>query len=197
MSDRGRGRPPGTTHDDIRDVALALILEHGYADTSLASIARAAGISRTTLFAYFPSKRDLIWEAHDERTRDLDRALDDGPMTPVVDVILRGLLVPARYSADEHATLAMRRRIVEQDDGLRAYAALAVQEMTDRLAAEVARRVPEADAWTVDLVTRALAAAASRCTDEWAAAEAPTDALDAHVVEGIRPIVEALRSLLP
>lgn len=197
MSQRGRGRPRGATHDEIRDVALELFLDQGYAKTSLASIARAAGISRTTLFAYFRSKRDLIWEEHDDRDAAIDSALADGPARPVVDVILRGLLVSARYGVDEHPALAARMRVVGRDDELRAFAALAVQASTNRVSEGAARRAPDADPRLVDLVTRALVAAASRCVEEWASQAKPTSDLDVYTSEGIRPVVDALRPLLP
>lgn len=197
MGDRGPGRPPGTTHDEIRDIALGMFRDQGYARTSLASIARAAGISRTTLFAYFRSKRDMIWEEHDQRAAEIETALDDGPARPVVDMILRGLLVSARYGVGEHAVLAARMRVVEQDDELRAFAALAVQDATNRVSEGSARRAPDADPRLVDLVTRALVAAASRCTEEWASQEQPGSDLDAHTSEAIKPIVDALRPLLP
>lgn len=197
MSIRGRGRPPGTTHDQIRDIALGLFLERGYANTSLASIAESAGISRTTLFAYFRSKRDLIWEEHDQRAAEIETALDDGPAHPVVDMILRGLLVSARYGVHEHAVLAARMQVVQQDDQLRAFAALAVEDTTRRVSEGAARRAPDADPRLVDLVTRALVAAASRCTEEWASHEQPASDLDAHTRQGIKPIVDALRPLLP
>jgi len=197
VSIRGPGRPPGTTHDEIRDIALGLFLVRGYAKTSLASIAHAAGISRTTLFSYFPSKRELIWEEHDQRAAEIETAMDDGPARPVVDMIVRGLLVSARYGVDEHAVLAARLRVVEQDDELRAFAALAVKDTTKRVSEGAARRAPNADPRLIDLVTRALVAAASQCTEEWASQEQPTSNLDVHTSHGIRVIVDALRPLLP
>lgn len=197
MAQRSRGRPAVTTHDQIRDAALKLFLDRGYAATSLAAIAGVAGISRTTLFAYFRSKRDLIWEDHDRRAADVNEAMVSGPSRPLVDLIVRGLLVSAGYGVEDHATLARRMQVVAQDDELRAYAALTVQEMTNRVAQTAASRVPEADPRLVDLVTRALAAAASRCTEEWAAKPDPTTPLDTYAAAGIKPLVEALKPLLP
>lgn len=196
VRERGRGRPRETSHDEIRDIALALFAENGYAKTSLASIAKTAGISRTTLFTYFHSKRDLIWEDHDQRATDIDDALEDGPAHPVVDLILRGLLAGANYTISDHTTLAARMRVVQQDDELRAYAVLADHDATRRVATGAASRAPESDPRLINLVTRALAAAASACIAEWASQDQPTADLDTHTAAGIQPIADALRPLL-
>lgn len=196
MRERGPGRPPASTHDEIRDLALDMFAERGYEKTSLQSIARAAGISRTTLFAYFRSKRDLIWEDYDRLESDVEMALSEGEALPAVDLVLRALLVNARYDVADHATMAARLRLVEQSDELRAYTALRVQDMTRRVSEGVARRVPSIDPLRIDLVTRALVAATSALVDHWAALPDPTDSLDAYVSAGIDPIVDALRSAL-
>ncbi len=197
MNTRGAGRPPATTHGEVRDIALRLFLDQGYAHTSLASIARAAGISRTTLFAYFRSKRDMIWQDHDLRTDAVLRVLEGGREMPVVDLIVNALLASTRYEVEDHAPLAIRLRIVEQDDELRAYTALAVKAHTARICEGVSLRRPDADPRTIRLVTGALVAATSVCTEEWAALDQPTIALDVYIREGIGPIAEALRYLLP
>lgn len=197
VSERPRGRPPGTSHDAIRDVAIALFLEHGFARTSLASIAKAAGISRTTLFSYFPSKREMIWEDHDRRAVGVELALARGPAYPLVDLVVRAMRAHSSYRIEEHALLAARMRIVEADDELRAFSALAQQRVTEQISRAVAGRAPEVEADLIDLVTRALVGAASRCTPEWAAQERPTEDLDVYTARRIAPVTDALRQLLP
>lgn len=197
MNGRGPGRPQGTTHDEIRDAALGLFLDRGYARTSLAQIAAAVGISRTTLFAYFPAKRDLVWEEFDRRAAGVEDVFAQATADrPLVDVITEAMLVNSRYTPAEHTAFAQRMRIVAQDEELRAYTALAVQHLTRRLAESASRRCPEADPALVDMVTRALVAAAARCTEEWAA-DPPSTSLDAYTAERLQPVIAALRPLLP
>jgi AcrR family transcriptional regulator len=43
----------------IEDAASALFAEHGYAETRLEDIARAAGVTKQLLYQHFSSKRDL------------------------------------------------------------------------------------------------------------------------------------------
>jgi AcrR family transcriptional regulator len=64
------------TRRRIRDAADALFLQHGYVPTSMDDIARAAGVSRQTVFTAFGSKANLLKEAFDVRL-----AGDDEPVS--------------------------------------------------------------------------------------------------------------------
>lgn len=61
---RSRGRPrledAALIEGRLLDVALREFLAHGYGGTSLTRIVKAAGISKTTLYARFPSKEALF-----------------------------------------------------------------------------------------------------------------------------------------
>ena len=46
--------------DEVLDAALALFVEQGYAHTSVAQIARDAGISKGAVYLYFPSKQAIL-----------------------------------------------------------------------------------------------------------------------------------------
>lgn len=46
--------------DKIVDVATQLMLEHGYSNTSIESVASAAGVAKRTLYSRFPEKSDLF-----------------------------------------------------------------------------------------------------------------------------------------
>jgi AcrR family transcriptional regulator len=55
-----RERKKQRTHSAISEAAIALFLEHGFENVSITQIAEAAEVSRRTLFAYFPTKEDLV-----------------------------------------------------------------------------------------------------------------------------------------
>jgi AcrR family transcriptional regulator len=55
-----RERKKQRTHSAISDAAIALFLERGFENVSITQIAEAAEVSRRTLFAYFPTKEDLV-----------------------------------------------------------------------------------------------------------------------------------------
>jgi AcrR family transcriptional regulator len=55
-----RERKKARTRKAISETAIALFLERGYDAVSVAEIAAAAEVSKRTLFAYFPTKDDLV-----------------------------------------------------------------------------------------------------------------------------------------
>lgn len=72
-----RERQKAQTREHLLDVAAQLIGERGYNDTTMDDIARAAGSSRATVYAYFATKDDLLrtlaigmWESTEGLYRD-------------------------------------------------------------------------------------------------------------------------------
>ena len=55
-----RERKKQRTREAISDAAIGLFLERGFTQVSVAEIAEAAEVSKRTLFAYFPTKEDLV-----------------------------------------------------------------------------------------------------------------------------------------
>lgn len=60
----------GAKREEILGAARALFLREGYADAGMEFVARAAGVSTATLYAYFPSKADLFKAIVMETIRD-------------------------------------------------------------------------------------------------------------------------------
>jgi AcrR family transcriptional regulator len=59
---RGRPRDPRTQHD-IMAATRALLTRDGYDQVSIDAIARAAGVSRPTVYRRWPSKAHVVFEA--------------------------------------------------------------------------------------------------------------------------------------
>jgi AcrR family transcriptional regulator len=55
-----RNRKKQQTHDALSEAAIALFLERGFDQVSVADIAAAANVSKPTLFKYFATKQDLV-----------------------------------------------------------------------------------------------------------------------------------------
>ena len=89
---RGRRAPASPSLHDrkqqvVRDAiaagAMRLFASKGFAGTTIAAIAAAAGVSRRTFFRYFAAKEDVVVARIDKFGQDLGRALaltlaDDG-----------------------------------------------------------------------------------------------------------------------
>ena len=58
----------------ILQAAIPLFAQHGYADTAISAVARAAGISHGAVFLYFSTKDDLFRAAVTEPLRTMEEA---------------------------------------------------------------------------------------------------------------------------
>ena len=56
-----RERKKQATRLAIRDAAMALFEQHGFAHTTFDRIAEAADVSRATVFSYFPTKEEIVF----------------------------------------------------------------------------------------------------------------------------------------
>src|SRR6266566_4421435 len=70
-----RERKKQRTREAIARAAHQLFVERGYQTTTLPEIAEAADVSTRTIFAYFPSKEDILFSELDEMKDALARAV--------------------------------------------------------------------------------------------------------------------------
>jgi AcrR family transcriptional regulator len=80
MADHGlRERKKRATRQLIADVASGLFIRRGFEEVTVAEIAEAAGVSKMTVFNYFPRKEDLFLDRHADRLADLVSAVRSRP----------------------------------------------------------------------------------------------------------------------
>jgi AcrR family transcriptional regulator len=60
-----RERKKRQTHEAIAHAAMDLFQAHGFEAVTVADVARAADVSETTVFNYFPTKEDLVFARGD------------------------------------------------------------------------------------------------------------------------------------
>ena len=103
-------RPPTRSRrDDILDVALDLMSEHGAAATSMRSLATACNVNVAALYHYFPSKADLLRSVIEERRYALrlqDVPAIDVSLPPQVPVKSEAMTVRVKSVEDRQALLS-------------------------------------------------------------------------------------------
>ncbi|MGW2568746.1 TetR/AcrR family transcriptional regulator [Streptomyces sp. NPDC001537] len=78
-----RERKKQRMYQEVSEVAIRLFLERGFDAVSVAEVAAAAGISKPTLFRYFPAKEDLVLHRIADHEGEAARVVAEGP-TPLV-----------------------------------------------------------------------------------------------------------------
>jgi AcrR family transcriptional regulator len=73
-----RERKKRATRIAIRDAAMRLFAEQGFAGTTIDRIAEAADVSRATVFSYFPTKEDIVFGDASAAVAALAAMLRDG-----------------------------------------------------------------------------------------------------------------------
>jgi AcrR family transcriptional regulator len=99
----------------ILEVAERSFIEHGFANTSMSTIAAELGGSKTTLWSYFPSKDDLFAAVLDDKIAAFQRALDEAliPTGGTAAALTRfGRLFLAKVMAPH--SIALHRLIVAE-----------------------------------------------------------------------------------
>lgn len=85
---RTQGSHAGTTGPKVRDTALRLFAQHGFAAVSMRQIAREVGVQAGALYLYTPDKQALLFELmHGHMTELLDawHPPGGGPMAELED----------------------------------------------------------------------------------------------------------------
>ncbi|WP_284746287.1 TetR/AcrR family transcriptional regulator [Amycolatopsis sp. RTGN1] len=98
MADHGlRERKKRATRQLISNVASGLFIQRGFEEVTVAEIAEAAGVSKMTVFNYFPRKEDLFLDRHADRLAELVSVVRDRPA---------GVSPVAALRAHQHSLLA-------------------------------------------------------------------------------------------
>jgi len=109
-----RERKKLRTRAAISTAAIGLFTERGFDAVGVAEVARVAEVSKRTLFAYFPTKEDLVlhrFADHETDAADVVRARrpGQGALAALREAFLRGLeeRSPVTGLCDEPAVLAV------------------------------------------------------------------------------------------
>lgn len=90
---------------EIMDAAARLFAERGYSKSTTKDIAQAADIGESTLYGYFPSKRDVLVAILSEKAKQVDSAFsenlgltDRNALIQLTDAVMNTVLTNVAYT---------------------------------------------------------------------------------------------------
>jgi AcrR family transcriptional regulator len=137
-----RERKKQRTRQAIVSAALALFAERGYQQTTVAEIAEAAEVSKGTLFAYFPSKEEIVFADTAPLREDLLRELRERSSGLSALETLRQRVTQHLSEPDERELL--RERLIAENEMLRSHYRARMVEVEDAVAAAIAHDLGDA-----------------------------------------------------
>jgi AcrR family transcriptional regulator len=131
-----RERKKQATREALARAGVDLFVARGYDETTLAEIAEAAGVSTRTIFAYFPSKEDILFTRMQAMCDSLVQALADRPDGTDALTALREFIL-----SSEHEKTELDHRlghVIAADPTLSSHKRARIAQLQEVLAAAIA-----------------------------------------------------------
>lgn len=187
--------------EELERAALALFRARGFEATTIDQIAAAAGVSRRTVFRYFPTKDALVFPRAGERVARFRALLEPRDGESAFDTVRRAVLALGReLQADREAQLLQQRLIAaspalaasERDLDLRWESALADALGADR--GGVGRR-PQATDRRARLAAGAVVGALRAALRTWFESDGKADLvkLGEEALAVVAPALESMK----
>jgi AcrR family transcriptional regulator len=178
-----RERKKQQTRQLLADTARRLFAERGFENVSVAEIARAADVSETTVFNYYPTKEDLVYSGLERFESELLRAvLERSAGETVIDAFGRFVLAPRGFFAapDERSAreLLAVGRMIAASPALLAYEEQIFARYTRALAQSIAEEVPGPEGDLRPYVTANALIGVHRALLEYARSQLKNEPLD-------------------
>ncbi|MEU9070160.1 helix-turn-helix domain-containing protein [Streptomyces sp. NPDC048109] len=168
---------------EILETALRLFTEQGYDETTIAQIAREAGVSQRTLFRYFGSKEDLLGGDQDRFGRVLADTIGEQPAETGAWEALRAGFAAVLSLHDDREQALQRFRLLHNTASLRAGWLEKRLRFQEELLPLVEARM-DATAGTAGARARAVLATAFACLDAasmtWVAGDGQSTIMDLY-----------------
>jgi len=151
----------------LQQAAMALFLDRGYAEVTVAQIADRAGLTKRTFFNHFADKREVLFAGAAAFQADVVRYLDEAsgaaaPVDAAVEALTRGGLALSRYIAFANA----RRQVIDSSPELQERDLIKMASLASAIAQALCRRHVPAESAT--LTAQAAVAVFSAAYADWA-----------------------------
>jgi AcrR family transcriptional regulator len=161
---------------ELAAIALDLFAEHGFEETTVEEIARAAGLTKRSFFRYFPAKEDAVFAGVDVTGEQVVRDLLARPAGEAPWQSLRAVLLESERRIHASGQAVAGLKLIESTPSLRAR----VHEKRSQWRRQVSKALrdrPDADldAFTADLLTNAATAALDTASQAWLRSEGTAD----------------------
>lgn len=117
MADEHKGVKRGRKFDQVLAGARDIFMSDGFEGASVDDIARTAGVSKATLYSYFPDKRLLFMEvAKTECIRQAETAVETIDMSrPVAEVLTQAAWQMVNFFTSDFGQRVFRLCVAESD----------------------------------------------------------------------------------
>jgi AcrR family transcriptional regulator len=97
----------------FRAAAMALFVERGYAQTTVADIAERAGLTRRTFFRHFADKREVLFNGSERLQQTMVSALGNAPANATaIEAVAAALDATAGFFGDNREFARQRRAVI-------------------------------------------------------------------------------------
>lgn len=121
--------------------ALELYDERGFEQTTVAEIAKRAGLTERTFFRHFADKREVLFSGAGELQQQLVRALDDAPDSlPAIHAVALALEAIAGGFSERHEFARRRQTIIAENAELAERERIKLASLASALAESLRRR---------------------------------------------------------
>lgn len=177
------GRPPVTTHQAIEQCAFDLFERQGFDETTMDDVATAVGVSRRTLFRYYPSKNDILWGQFDDSLRAFRDTLASYPESAsTADAVVEAIVAFNTFDDGAMPQHRQRMRLLLQTPALLAHSELRYAAWRGCIADFVAERTGQTASDPLPVLAgRVSLAVALSAYEQW-------------LRDGTTPLPEAIRS---
>lgn len=133
-----RERKKQRTREAISSAAISLFLANGFDRVSVAEVAEAADVSKRTLFAYFPTKEDLVMHRLADHETESARVVAERPARQAPLTALRGHFLAGLEERDPVTGLNDRPEVVALAQMVLGTPALTIRMLRFNVGAEAA-----------------------------------------------------------